>query len=215
MAQQIPFANLIKWKWYVGRGRNGNVGLWDGLCFLVIAEKFDDYVIKHEPYYTDDSGCFQPFAMVDEGRMMESFGHAGWDKHYGRRVEFGAPQTGSSGAGLVDSEVAGCWVATTYRWDGDRMDHTLLLRPEQRFEWLVREQRDGKILERKDWGTWIHERVALLLHFKSENTESEYREFTWCILGFTGTTLLLRWLVRASRNLPVLFYRIHGTESPG
>jgi hypothetical protein len=74
----------------VGRGRNGNVGFWDGERFLVIGMKFE-YVIKNEPYYTDDCGCFQPFAMVDEGVMVEPFGKVGWDAHYGRRLEFGLP----------------------------------------------------------------------------------------------------------------------------
>jgi hypothetical protein len=89
MAEQIPREHLIEGKWYVGRGRNGNVGFWNGQHFLVIAEKFDEYVIKHEPYYTEDDGCFQPFALVDEGVMIEPFGTVGWDKHYGRRMEFG------------------------------------------------------------------------------------------------------------------------------
>lgn len=86
MAVQIPISELQIGKWYVGRGRNGNVGLWNGVYFLVIAEKNNEYVIKHEPYYSDVSGCFQPFVLVDEGVMVESFGKIGWDKHYGRRM---------------------------------------------------------------------------------------------------------------------------------
>jgi len=88
MPTQIPITDLVKGRWYVGRGRNGNVGFWDGDCFLVIGMKFE-YVIKNEPYYTEETGCFQPFAMVDEGVMVEPFGKSGWDLHYGRRVEFG------------------------------------------------------------------------------------------------------------------------------
>jgi hypothetical protein len=67
MAEQIPITDLIIEKWYVGRGRNGNVGFWDGNRFLVIGEKLGEYVIKSEPYYTEETGCFQPFAIVDEG----------------------------------------------------------------------------------------------------------------------------------------------------
>jgi hypothetical protein len=74
--------------WHVGRGRNGNVGLWNGQYFFVIAESSDDYVAKQEPYYGDDSGCFQPFLRADEGRMVDPFGKAGWDAHYGCRMEF-------------------------------------------------------------------------------------------------------------------------------
>jgi hypothetical protein len=59
----------------------------------VICEKFDDYVVKKEPYYREEDGCFQPFLMIDEGEMVESFGRIGWDKHYGRRMEFGKETT--------------------------------------------------------------------------------------------------------------------------
>jgi hypothetical protein len=34
MAEQIPIDQLITGKWYVGRGRNSNVGLWNGSRFL-------------------------------------------------------------------------------------------------------------------------------------------------------------------------------------
>ena len=37
--QQIPIELLETGRWYVGRGRNGNVGLWDGKCFLVIGQE--------------------------------------------------------------------------------------------------------------------------------------------------------------------------------
>jgi hypothetical protein len=90
MPEQIPISDLVKGKWYVGRGRNGNVGYWDGKHFLVIAEKFDDYVIKFEPYYEEKTGCFQPFGVVDEGVMVEPFGTTIWQGHYGRRMEFGS-----------------------------------------------------------------------------------------------------------------------------
>ncbi len=93
MAEQIPIDQLITDKWYVGRGRNSNIGLWNGSRFLVICEKFDDYVVKKEPYYREEDGCFQPFLMIDEGEMVESFGKTGWDKHYGRRLEFGKKTT--------------------------------------------------------------------------------------------------------------------------
>jgi hypothetical protein len=88
IVEQIPLERLAKGRWYIGRGRNGNVGLWDGNVFLVIGEKFGQYVIKLEPYYTEDQGCFQAFLEVDEGRMLEPFGKAGWDAHYGCKMEF-------------------------------------------------------------------------------------------------------------------------------
>ncbi len=88
LAEIIPFEHLKVDTWYVGRGRNGNVGLWDGRFFLVIGEKFGQSVIKQEPCYTDESGCFQPFLAIYEGRMIEPFGRSGWDAHYGRKIMF-------------------------------------------------------------------------------------------------------------------------------
>ena len=96
-AGQIPMHRLVRGRWYVGRGRNGNVGRWSGQHFLVAAEKFDRFVVKHEGYYAERDGCFQPFRMIDEGRMVEPFGRSGWDAHYGRRMEFGPERHGGEG----------------------------------------------------------------------------------------------------------------------
>ena len=88
MPEQIPLEQLAKGRYYVGRGRNGNVGAWDGRYFLVVRAKFDEYTLKHERYYTEELGTFQPFALIDEGVMVEPFGKLFWDEHYGRRLEF-------------------------------------------------------------------------------------------------------------------------------
>src|SRR2546421_10301275 len=122
MPCQIPITDLVIGRWYVGRGRNGNVGVWDGYRFLVVAEKFEDYVVKLESYYTEDSGCFQPFAMVDEGVMVEPFGDLDWDKHYGHRLEFGRNSGGEQSLprkiGILEppsqQDLAGSWIGSTY-----------------------------------------------------------------------------------------------------
>ncbi len=84
----IPLDQLKPGCWYVGRGRNGNVGLWDSEVFLVIGLKFGHHLIKYEPLYTDESGTFQPFMRIDEGIMLEPFGKYGWDAHYGQLMKF-------------------------------------------------------------------------------------------------------------------------------
>ncbi|MBU2803239.1 hypothetical protein HFV02_13495 [Acidithiobacillus caldus] len=84
----IPAEQLVKGAWYVGRGRNGNVGLWDGEMFLVIGYKFDRPTIKYESPYKDEEGTFQAFLRIDEGTMIEPFGDIGWDAHYGRLMRF-------------------------------------------------------------------------------------------------------------------------------
>lgn len=86
--KQIPKSELIKGKWYLGRGRNSNIGYWDGKDFLVIGFKFDKATIKWEEYYElqEEKGCFQPFMLIDEGKMTEPFGKIGWERHYGKTL---------------------------------------------------------------------------------------------------------------------------------
>jgi hypothetical protein len=95
----IPIDQLEVGCWYVGRGRNANIGQWSGDDFLVIAQcgnpvswKPRKWIttpcIKREPYCTKEEGCFQPFLKIDEGEMIETFGDAGWDAHYGYTMRF-------------------------------------------------------------------------------------------------------------------------------
>lgn len=101
---QIPRSELQVGTWYVGRGRNSNIGRWDGEYFLLIAEAgvrtgpgprdwTSSAVIKREPYYTAEEGCFQPFRRIDEGEIAEPLGPAGWDAHYGSSMIFKDPQS--------------------------------------------------------------------------------------------------------------------------
>lgn len=86
--KQIPKDELREGAYYVGRGRNGNVGMWDGHHFLVISSKFDKWVVKVEPYFEQYEGCFQPFKLVDQGVQTDAWGAGPWDRHYCRQVEF-------------------------------------------------------------------------------------------------------------------------------
>ncbi len=73
---QIPKKELITDKWYLGRGRNSNIGYWDGELFIVLARTFDMWKIKKEGYYElgeDGTGCFQPFVLIDEGETINPF----------------------------------------------------------------------------------------------------------------------------------------------
>lgn len=87
IVNQIPFEDLIKGQWYLGRGRNSNIGYFDGENFLTICSKMERWVVKKEGYYTEKEGCFQPFYLLDEGEMIEPFGEFSWDKHYGKRLK--------------------------------------------------------------------------------------------------------------------------------
>src|SRR5260370_42073661 len=63
--------SLVPGRWYVGRGRTANVALWDGETFLTIADEGGEAVVKGEPYYEAEWGCFQPFLVVEEGQLTE------------------------------------------------------------------------------------------------------------------------------------------------
>ena len=78
--KQMDLSQLVIGQWYVGKGRNGDVGLWDGEHFLVIGKSgikvgpgrqdWDfEWKIKREPFFTAESGCFQPFRLVDLGTV--------------------------------------------------------------------------------------------------------------------------------------------------
>ena len=85
--KQIPKNKLIKERYYLGRGRNNNIGYWDGENFLTIDFKSKNYSrIKVEGYYEKEYGCFQPFFLIPEGNMIEPFGTVGWNKHYGKTL---------------------------------------------------------------------------------------------------------------------------------
>lgn len=95
LKKQIPMDDLLEGRWYVGRGRNANVALWASigprLTFLTIASKFGQMVIKDEGYYHEDpqcGGCFQPFALIEEGSVAEPVGpdNRGWSAHYAKQL---------------------------------------------------------------------------------------------------------------------------------
>ena len=70
IVSQIPKDQLVENSWYLGRGRNSNVGFWDGTHFLTLCYKFQEWVVKNEGYYTETEGCFQPFYKLPEGEMI-------------------------------------------------------------------------------------------------------------------------------------------------
>ena len=99
---QISKDALIVGRWYAGRGRNANIGMWNGEDFLVLAEVgqkvgpgprewVKSWGVKREPYFQADGGCFQPFKMVDMGTVSVPQGEGG----YALEMSFdGSPENG-------------------------------------------------------------------------------------------------------------------------
>ena len=100
---QISKDALIVGRWYAGRGRNANIGMWNGEDFLVLAEVgqkvgpgprewVKSWGVKREPYFQADGGCFQPFKMVDMGIVSVPQGEGG----YALEMSFeGSPESGT------------------------------------------------------------------------------------------------------------------------
>ena len=96
----IPQDKLVEGRWYVGRGRNANVALWvrigknpGRLTFLTIGFKFHQPDVKDEGYYGPEEGCFQPFAVIAEGTVVESVGaEPGWPQHYAKVLALKQPE---------------------------------------------------------------------------------------------------------------------------
>jgi len=85
--KQIPKKNLKEGRWYIGRGRNNNIGYWNGKHFLTIGLTFSITRIKVEDYYTKRRGSFQPFECIEEGEIVQPFGTTGWGHHYGKLLK--------------------------------------------------------------------------------------------------------------------------------
>lgn len=92
---QIQRKQLEAGSWYVGCGRNANIGMWDGVHFLVLAPSgrkvgpgAGDWAtcwdIKLEPYFESDKGCFQPFKRVDMGTVSTPYG----EREYAQAMAF-------------------------------------------------------------------------------------------------------------------------------
>jgi hypothetical protein len=83
----LPKSKLTARRWYSGRGVTSNLARWDDGYFLLIGEESGQRFVKRQPYYEEESGFFQPFLLIDEGRMVEPFGKHGWEAHYGSVLE--------------------------------------------------------------------------------------------------------------------------------
>ena len=101
--EQITRSALVPGGWYVGRGRNANIGLWDGQDFLVLAEISKkigpgpkdwakEWGVKREPYSEADNGCFQPFKVVDMGAVSVPMG----ERNYALAMRFESPPSASA-----------------------------------------------------------------------------------------------------------------------
>ena len=110
----------------------------------------------------------------------------------------------------LESEFVGHWMASTYLPDGIRIDYALALEPDHGFVWRSRRQSHP---EHCSQGVWRHDPKRQLLYFTPSDSGPVYgpdNPQLWRVVQIEPSTfMLLQWVALASRNLPVLFYRVH------
>jgi hypothetical protein len=113
---------------------------------------------------------------------------------------------------LVDSPYCGDWMASSYGPSGKRYDYHLFLNIDGTYERRVRREPD---FERADRGRWFHKEGDDTLRMESENPDDQDRiSSTWWVLSVktcedSNCLMVLQWAALASRNLPILFYRVY------
>ena len=113
---------------------------------------------------------------------------------------------------VVDNPYIGDWMASAYSVGGKRYDFRLFLNPDGTYERVVRCQPD---YERVDRGRWHHKEGDETMRLESETPDDHDRiSSRWWVLSVkncedSNCVMVLRWSALASRNLPILFYRVH------
>jgi hypothetical protein len=106
----------------------------------------------------------------------------------------------------------GDWMGSQYDHAGRRYDYRLFLDHDGHYERTVRRDPD---YERCDSGRWFHDEREGVLRLESGSPSDEDRiSSSWRVLSVhtcetSNCILVLRWLALASRNLPILLYRVH------
>ena len=106
----------------------------------------------------------------------------------------------------------GDWMGSQYDIGGRRYDYRLFLDHDGHYERTVWNEPD---YERRDTGRWFHDETEDVLRLQSDTPDETDRiSSSWWVLSVrtcedSNCILVLRWAGLASRNLPVLFYRVH------
>jgi hypothetical protein len=106
----------------------------------------------------------------------------------------------------------GDWMGSLYTVSGRRWDLFLFLDHDGRYDRTVRMEPD---LERQDAGRWEYDEAQQVLRLKSDSPDdSDAVSGGWRVLSVTtceesNVLLVLRQILLASRNLPILLSRVH------
>jgi len=108
----------------------------------------------------------------------------------------------------------GDWMGSNYGSSGKRYDIQFRIDPNGRYLWAVRCENDQ---ERSETGRWTTEQNDAVLKLQPDSVADRPR--LWRVLTVStcedaNTLLVLREVAFESRNLPILFYRVHLLEKP-
>ena len=111
--------------------------------------------------------------------------------------------------------VTGNWAGSAYDIRGRRVDHELFLSPDGSFTWSSGLPSGAPQVTA---GRWRHDTEHDVL-FLETGVGTSIGSEAWKIHYVSGcedanTILVLRWVALASRNLPILFYRVHPPGDP-
>jgi hypothetical protein len=114
---------------------------------------------------------------------------------------------------LMQSRYVGDWATSVYDSRGRRSDVRLFLNPDGTYQQTTRRE-EGDV--REDHGRWHHQdgESTLRLEPATSRPDDLVGETNWEVLSVTtcedsNCLMVLRWIALASRNLPVIYYRIH------
>jgi hypothetical protein len=103
-------------------------------------------------------------------------------------------------------------MGSIYGVGGQRCDWCLFLDHDGRYERTLRREPD---YERRDTGRWEYDNAEKVLRLVSDTPDEDDRTSGgWRVLSVTtcedsNVLLVLREVILASRNLPILLYRVH------
>jgi hypothetical protein len=106
----------------------------------------------------------------------------------------------------------GDWMGSQYDVGGRHYDYRLFLDHDGHYERTERREPD---YERMDSGRWFYDEAEAVLRLESDKPDdNEQTSSSWLVLSVltceaSNCIMVLRWAGLASRNLPVLFYRVH------
>ena len=108
---------------------------------------------------------------------------------------------------LAQRALVGDWMGSSYWLGGERTEWTLSIRKDQTYHRTLDDSQETKT----ETGKWSYDPNQDILEFAPVGTgeATQYWVLDVETCARASTLLVLRWVALASRNLPILLYRVH------